>query len=58
MNKRQSALIGFLLGFLFVIIGCGTNGVDFISRASIIGGSILGSLLGILGFLLGSDKNK
>jgi hypothetical protein len=58
ISKITAALIGFLFGFLIVVVGCGTNHVNFISPASIIGGSILGSLLGILGFLLGSDKNK
>jgi hypothetical protein len=58
MRKRQSALIGFVIGFLLVCIGCGTNHLDFISPASIGGGIILGSILGIFGYLLGNDNPK
>jgi len=58
MSKSTSALIGFILGFMVVVISCGTNHVDYISRASITGGCILGSLFAILGSLLGSNKNK
>ena len=57
ISKGTAALIGFILGFLVVVIGCGTNHVDYISRASITGGSILGCLFAIL-FSLIFGRNK
>ncbi len=62
MKKEKSALLGFIFGFMLVIVGCGSQ-TDFSvgqfwSKSIVwIGGGTVGAIFAILGSLLGkSDK--
>ncbi|MBP8086279.1 MAG: hypothetical protein KAY48_03260 [Saprospiraceae bacterium] len=59
MTKKNSALIGFLIGFMLTMGMCAVeaeNKVQFTS--TIVVALIVGGIFGILGSLLGKDVTK
>jgi hypothetical protein len=56
MNKKTASLLGFVLGFLIVIIGCGSTFPNPFAPGPIIAGCLLGAVFAILGNMLGSDN--
>jgi hypothetical protein len=55
MNKKTGSLLGFVLGFLIVIIGCGSKFPNPFAPGPLMAGCLLGGVFAILGNLLGSE---
>lgn len=57
ISRSTAALIGFILGFILLYVGCGVKANDFTKPGNLIVGVIVGTFFAIL-FSLIFGKNK
>jgi hypothetical protein len=57
MSKSTAALLGFILGFSLLYIGCGASASDFVKPSSLVSGVIVGTFFAI-SFALIFGKSK
>lgn len=55
MNKSSGTILGFVLGFLIVFVGCSSQNLNPLAPGCLIGGFALGALFAILASLIFKD---
>ena len=58
MPKNTAAILGFIIGFTLLYVGCGASSKDFVKPSSLIFGVIVGTFFAILSVLLFGKNNK
>jgi hypothetical protein len=57
ISKSTAALIGFILGFILLYVGCGATAKDLVKPSSLVSGVVVGTFFAIL-FALIFGKSK
>ena len=58
MSKSKAALLGFILGFSLLYIGCGASASDFVKPSSLVSGVIVGTFFAITFALIFGKPKK
>lgn len=56
ISKSTAALIGFILGFILLYVGCGATAKDLVKPSSLVSGVVVGTFFAILFALIFGKK--